>query len=150
MLSPFFSLNFLLKFFKIIFPTCRLLFICTLFCLCGMNDCDNWIRNCFESEVGAVTSGEVVDKIEVKNSEFYSINEKLNLPPYCGVASLADDVDAHLDLHRQRNVHQLKRHLYPNVHFVLVTICMARNFAFFSCVCKKIEKMKKIIIISYI
>lgn len=60
------------------------------------------------------------------------------IPPYCGVASLtADDECVRRDLHMQRNGRHSTHHLYPSGRCASAVICMARNFAFFACVCKE-------------
>lgn len=65
-------------------------------------------------------------------------NLMCNKPPCCDVAWLAvGGVCVHRDLRTQRNGRRSICHLCPNVHCVLVTICMARNFAFSACACER-------------
>lgn len=78
----------------------------------------------------------------IKNIIFFSqfILFSAQLPPYCDDAPMDDGVDVHLDLRMQPNEHPLKHHLYPNVHFALATICMAKSSASFVYVCEEGEK----------
>lgn len=52
-----------------------------------------------------------------------------------------DDVNAHLDLHKRLNEHHSIQRLYLNDRFVLVMICMAKNFASSSYACKLRNKI---------